>query len=91
MPEATLTLALIYLPDFLTGFMPLATIEDELVSDSVSANRSLAFTVTVAAASTIGLTPVILDLNPGKGSISAVSTSHSFEVPERLLLYNLKQ
>ena len=58
--------------------------EAELVSDSVSANRSLAFTVTVAAASTIGLIPVMFDLSPGKGSISAVSTSHSFEVPEKI-------
>jgi hypothetical protein len=57
LPEAIFTLALIYLPDCLTGFIPLVTIEDELDSVSVSANLSLVFTVTVASASTIGLTP----------------------------------
>jgi hypothetical protein len=56
-PEAIFILALIYLPDCLIGFIPLATIEDELDSVSVSANLSLVFTVTVAIASTIGLTP----------------------------------
>ena len=42
------------------------------------------FTVTVAVASTTGLTPVIFDLSPGNNSNSAVSTSHSLEVPEKI-------
>ena len=56
-PAGILTLALMYLPDCLTGLIPLSTIEDELDSVSVSANLSLVFTVTVASASTIGIIP----------------------------------
>ena len=43
-----------YLPDCLTGLIPLSTIVDELDSISVSANLSLVLTVTVDTASTIG-------------------------------------
>ena len=73
-----------YLPDFLTGFNPLAfcVTVDEAVSSS--AILSLVFTVNVDTASTIGLTPVTLALSQGKGSNSDVSISHSLEFPEKI-------
>ena len=61
-----------YLPDFLTGFIPLLFCVTDVDSDSLSATLSLVFTVNVDTASTIGLTPVILALSPAKGSSSAV-------------------
>ena len=78
-----------YLPDFLTGFNPLAfcVTEDEAVSSS--AILSFVLTVSVDIASTIGLTPVILALSPGKGSNSAVSISHSLELPENIAALKL--
>ena len=75
-PDATLTLALIYLPDLRTGFLPLAFCVTDDDSVSSSATLSLVLTVNVESASTIGLTPVMLALCPGKGSNSDVSTSH---------------
>jgi len=83
-PLATFTFALTYLPLCLTGLIPLVVIDTELDSVLLSANRSLVLTVNVAVASTIGLTPIILALSPGKGSSSEVSTSHSLAVPQKL-------
>ena len=68
-PEAILTLALTNLPDSLTGLIPLVTVDAEEDSVAVSCNRSLVLTVIVDAAFIKGLTPNMLALNPGKGSI----------------------
>ena len=73
-----------YLPDFLTGFIPLLFCVTDVDSVSLSATLSLVLTVNVDIESTIGLTPVMLALSPAKGSISAVSTSHSLEFPENI-------
>ena len=47
------------------------------------ANRSLVVIATVAVASTMGLTSVISLLKPGNNSISEVSISESFVLPEK--------
>jgi hypothetical protein len=58
--------------------IPLEVIVDEVDSTFASANLFLVLTVTVASASTIGLTPVIDALCPGNTSTSEVSISDSF-------------
>ena len=83
-PDAILTLALINLPDSLTGLTPLVTVVADEDSEAVSCNRSLVFTVIVDAAFTKGLTPNMLALKPGKGSISSVSIYDIFELPEKI-------
>ena len=78
------TLALKYLPDCLTGAIPVLLIVLELDKVTVSASLSLVLIITFDVASTIGLTLVMFALDPGNNSVSFVSSSASKFFPENI-------